>query len=151
MCRYIIGMHRSSLNLVMVQTIWQNYPSWNYKKIWNFQFSLGWNCWSNDFQQLSPLNLEKIKIGFKTLAACGAFVALTTHLIAFVSPLKRAWLFISTIVISLCPRMICTKFDWNWPARSGEDIFQYKHLKIWFSLLYTKHNHSYTNQLQYVT
>jgi hypothetical protein len=24
---------------------------------------------------------------------------------------------------SLSPRMICTKFDWNWPAGSGEEDF----------------------------
>jgi hypothetical protein len=24
--------------------------------------------------------------------------------------------------------MICTKFDWNWPAGSGEECFQCKHM-----------------------
>jgi hypothetical protein len=30
------------------------------------------------------------------------------------------------ILISLYPRMICTKLDWNWPDGSREDFFQYK-------------------------
>jgi hypothetical protein len=48
-----------------------------------------------------------------------------------ISPLKRTWLFIWTIQNSLYPRIICTKFDWNWPASSVEDFFQYKHKWIW--------------------
>ena len=33
--------------------------------------------------------------------------------------------------------MTYAKFDWNWPAGSGEeDFFQYKHIEIWFSLLW---------------
>jgi hypothetical protein len=31
-----------------------------------------------------------------------------------ISPLKRNWPFIWTILNSLYPRIICTKFDWNW-------------------------------------
>jgi hypothetical protein len=54
-----------------------------------------------------------------------------------ISPLKRTWLLICTILNSLYLRMICTKFYWNWPAGSGEeDFFQYKHIEIWFSLLW---------------
>jgi hypothetical protein len=34
---------------------------------------------------------------------------------------------------SLYPTLIYINFDWNWPAGSGEDVFQYKHMKIWFS------------------
>jgi hypothetical protein len=34
-------------------------------------------------------------------------------------------------------RMICTKFDWHWHAGSGEDICQYKHMTIWFSLVWS--------------
>ena len=40
-----------------------------------------------------------------------------------ISPLKRNWSFISTILKSLYQRMICTMFDWKWPAGSGEDLF----------------------------
>jgi hypothetical protein len=36
----------------------------------SIQLLLGWNCWSNDFWQLSPSKVEKIKHGFKTLATC---------------------------------------------------------------------------------
>jgi hypothetical protein len=42
-----------------------------------------------------------------------------------ISPLKRTWPFIWTIQNSFYPRIICTKFDWNWPAGSGEDFFLY--------------------------
>jgi hypothetical protein len=48
------------------------------------------------------------------------------HLIFVItSPLKRSWSFICTILKSFYQRMICTmsKFDWNWPAASGEDLF----------------------------
>jgi hypothetical protein len=38
-------------------------------------------------------------------------------------PLKRTWSFICTILNSLYLRMICTKFDWNRPASSGEEDF----------------------------
>ena len=40
-----------------------------------------------------------------------------------ISPLKRTWPFIWTIQNSLYPRIIYDKFDWNWPAGSGEDFF----------------------------
>jgi hypothetical protein len=39
-------------------------------------------------------------------------------------PLKKTWPFIWTILSSLHPRMLCTKFDWNWPASSREDCFK---------------------------
>jgi hypothetical protein len=38
-------------------------------------------------------------------------------------PLKRIWPFIWTNLNSLYPRKICTKFDWIWPAGSGEEDF----------------------------
>jgi hypothetical protein len=44
----------------------------------------------------------------------------------FTSPLrifqKRTWLFIWTNLNSLHPKIICLKFDWIWPAGSGEDF-----------------------------
>jgi hypothetical protein len=40
-----------------------------------------------------------------------------------ISPLKKTWPFTWTTWNSLYPRMICTKFDWNWTAGSGEDFF----------------------------
>jgi hypothetical protein len=30
--------------------------------------------------------------------------------------------------------MICTKFDWNWPAGSGEEDF-FKNFSVFFTLL----------------
>jgi hypothetical protein len=39
-----------------------------------------------------------------------------------ISPLKRTWSLICTILNFLYLRMICTKFYWNWPAASGEDF-----------------------------
>ena len=42
-----------------------------------------------------------------------------------ISPLKRICPFIWTNWNSLHPRMICTKFDWNWPSGSGEDFLKF--------------------------
>jgi hypothetical protein len=47
-----------------------------------------------------------------------------------------AWPFIWTIQNSLYPRMICTKFDWNWPPGSGEDFFYISISEYGFSLLW---------------
>jgi hypothetical protein len=45
-----------------------------------------------------------------------------THpIFAIISPLKRTWPFIYTNKNSFYPRMIYAKFDWNWPAGSGEE------------------------------
>jgi hypothetical protein len=40
-----------------------------------------------------------------------------------ISPLKRTWPFIWTNVNSLHPTIICTKFDWIWPAGSEGQHF----------------------------
>ena len=40
-----------------------------------------------------------------------------------ISPLKRTWPFIWTILNLLYPRMTYAKFGWNWPAGSGEEDF----------------------------
>jgi hypothetical protein len=47
------------------------------------------------------------------------------HFYTFViiSPLKRTWPFIWTNLNSLHPRIMCTKFDWIWPAGSEEEDF----------------------------
>jgi hypothetical protein len=37
-------------------------------------------------------------------------------------PLKRTWPFIWTKSNSFNPRIICTKFDWNWLPGSGKDL-----------------------------
>jgi hypothetical protein len=47
-----------------------------------------------------------------------------------ISPLKRTWPFIWTNLNSLPPRIICIKFDWIWPAGSGEEDF--KNLSAYF-------------------
>jgi hypothetical protein len=39
-----------------------------------------------------------------------------------ISPLKRTWPLICTMLNSLYLKMTCTKFDWNWPAGSGKDF-----------------------------
>jgi hypothetical protein len=41
-----------------------------------------------------------------------------------ISPLKRTWLSICTILNFLYPTMIWTKFDWNWPVGSEKKIFK---------------------------
>jgi hypothetical protein len=38
-----------------------------------------------------------------------------------ISPMKKTWPIIWTNLNSLHPRIICTKFDWIWPASSGEE------------------------------
>jgi hypothetical protein len=45
------------------------------------------------------------------------------YIFVIISPLKRTWSFIWTNLNSLHPRIICTKFDWIWPAGSGEEDF----------------------------
>jgi hypothetical protein len=50
-----------------------------------------------------------------------------SHLIfcifVIISTLNRTWPFIWTIYNFLYPTMLCAKFDWNWPAGSGEEDF----------------------------
>jgi hypothetical protein len=55
-----------------------------------------------------------------------------------ISPWNRTRPFFSTFWKSFHPRIICTKLDWTWPAIAGEVdfFFQYKHMLIWFSLLW---------------
>ena len=44
------------------------------------------------------------------------------YIFVIISPLKRTWPFMWTILNSLYPRMIYAKFDWNWPPASEEDF-----------------------------
>jgi hypothetical protein len=44
------------------------------------------------------------------------------YIFLIISPLKRTWPFIWTDLNSFHPRIICTKFDWIWPAGSEEDF-----------------------------
>jgi hypothetical protein len=45
------------------------------------------------------------------------------YIFVIISPLKRTWPFIWTNLNSLHPRIVCTKFDWIWPAGSEEEDF----------------------------
>jgi hypothetical protein len=45
------------------------------------------------------------------------------YIFVIISPLKRTWPFIWTNLNSLNPSIICTKFDWIWPAGSREEHF----------------------------
>jgi hypothetical protein len=45
------------------------------------------------------------------------------YIFVIISPLKRTWSLIWTNLNSPYPRIICTKFDWIWPAGSGRDFF----------------------------
>jgi hypothetical protein len=47
-----------------------------------------------------------------------------------ISPLKRTWPIVWSNSNFLHPRIICTKFDWIWPAGSGEDDF--KNFSVYF-------------------
>jgi hypothetical protein len=59
---------------------------------------------------------------------CGSWeenFSMTPHyfcIFVIISPLKRTWSLICTNWNSLYVRMICKKFDWNWPTSSGEDF-----------------------------
>jgi hypothetical protein len=55
---------------------------------------IGWNCWSNDFWQLSPLNLEKIKHGFKTLAAYGGIRGIDNYELWWI---QEGWLVLKSL------------------------------------------------------
>jgi hypothetical protein len=44
------------------------------------------------------------------------------YIFVIISPLKRTWPFIWTNLNSLHPTIVCTKFDWIWPAGSEEDF-----------------------------
>jgi hypothetical protein len=91
--------------------------------------------WSPGTMMWTILNLHYIrKLSWKYdlfwLSGSGEknFQMTPTHFCIFViiSPLKRTWPFSWTIYNSLYQKMICIKFDWNWPPGSGEDFFQYK-------------------------
>jgi hypothetical protein len=45
------------------------------------------------------------------------------YIFVIIFPLKRTWSLICTILHSPYLIMICSKFDWNWPAGSGEDFY----------------------------
>lgn len=47
-----------------------------------------------------------------------------------ISPRMVAWTFISTNFYSIHPRMICIKFDLNWPCGSGKELENEKSLLI---------------------
>ena len=46
------------------------------------------------------------------------------HYFVIISPKKKEGPFIWIIQYTLDPRMICAKFDWNWPSGSGEGFFK---------------------------
>ena len=48
----------------------------------------------------------------------------------WLSPLKRDWPFIGTNLNCLDQTIICTKFDWFWPAGSGKEDF--KKVSVYF-------------------
>ena len=49
--------------------------------------------------------------------------------ITFISPWKRVWHFIWTILNSLHPKMLCAMIGWNWPSGSGEEDENVKSLQ----------------------
>jgi hypothetical protein len=57
-----------------------------------------------------------------------------SYISVIISPLKRTWPYIWSNLNPLHPRIICNKFDWFWPAGSGEEDFQ-KFSVYSFSLL----------------
>ena len=51
------------------------------------------------------------------------------HYFVIISPWKRAGPFIWINLNPLHPRMLCAKFDWNWPSGSGEEDENVKSLQ----------------------
>ena len=85
----------------------------------------GTMIWTN----LNLLYVSKLPCKFELSWPCGSweedFQMNLTYFCIFViiSPLKRTWPFIWTILNFHHLRMICTKFEWNGPAGSGEEDF----------------------------
>jgi hypothetical protein len=84
------------------------------------------------------LNLHYIKklSCHKLFRLCGSweedFYMTPPHFCIFViiSPLDKTWPLNWTIWNSHDPRIICTMFDWNWSAGSGEDFL--KKISVYF-------------------
>jgi hypothetical protein len=95
--RYVIGMRRSSSNLVMVHWFRQSYPSWNYIKYEIFSFhSLTFISLKIAgviiFYSYPPWNWKRLNMALKLWPSAGAFVALTTHRVCRID-VKEAFLF----------------------------------------------------------
>jgi hypothetical protein len=62
-----------------------------------------------------------------------------------ISPLKRTWPLIFIILNSLYLMMICTEFDCNWPACSGED-FKFSVNFYFFAIIFPVVLHLYNSE-----
>jgi hypothetical protein len=118
-----------------------NWPDVSFKKIFFFQYTN--THYKNSFPSCPPpwssrtiictsLNLHyfrKLSCKYELFWLCGSqgkknsMISPNFCIFMSISPLKRIWTFIWTIQNSLYPRMICTKFDWNWLAGSGKYFF----------------------------
>ena len=85
----------------------------HWKRAWPFIFTQG--CLVPSLVEIGPVVLEK-KFFFKISSVYFRYLVITT-------PWKRAWPFILTNLNPLYPRMLCTKFGWNWPSGSWEEDF----------------------------
>ena len=103
--------------------------------------SLTWENSSNQFffhwlrEEKKPINFILIycffiwrpKIGWNWLSGSREenllISSMSFRYFKIISPWKRARPFICINLNPLHPRMLCTKFGWNWPSGSGEEYF----------------------------
>mgnify|MGYP003691611305 CR=1 FL=1 len=87
--------------------------------------------WTN----LNPLHPRMLcaKYGWNWPSGSGEedflILSMFFHCFVIISPWKRVGLFTWTNLNSLHPRMLCAKFNWNWPSGSGEEDENVKSLQ----------------------
>jgi hypothetical protein len=119
--------------------VWLTLAYWFWRRRFFFNINICWHGFPYCGPSRPPgimiwriLNLHyirKLSCKYELFGLSGSGEGIWTtppHFCTFViiSPLMRTWPFIWTNYNSLYPRIICTKFDWTWPAGSGEDDFK---------------------------
>ena len=113
---YILSFYKLAINspcrrawFFIFKKNWFSYPRMLYARF-------GWNWhWSTEVEKNSN------KIYF--------------YYFAVISPWGRMWAFICIYLNFIYPRMLCTKFGWNWPSSFKERIFKYFQYNLTISLL----------------
>ena len=70
-----------------------------------------------------------VKIGQVVLEKILTFFKSIFRYFVIISHWKRVWPFIWINLNTLCPRMLCAKFGWNWPSGSFEEDENVKSLQ----------------------
>ena len=115
--------------------VWLNWPSGSreeeflisskYFRYFDLYFhGKGWTLHLNKIESLSPKDaLCQVWLNWPR-GSGDNFLKISSRYfcdIVIISSLKRAWPFIYTNLNPLHPRILCTKFAWNWPSASGEE------------------------------